>query len=86
MSRHSRTSPAFSVLKLCKEIERSLNDEDMNAMRKLIYDIPGISDENRCAIIDLVTVAVLKHESYRNAMRELKTFLNDLAADVNHIE
>jgi hypothetical protein len=78
VSRHSRTSPASSVLKLCKDTERTLDNEDMNRLRSLINDYPGISEQEKGTICDLVTIVVFKHENYRKALGNLETFLDSL--------
>ena len=78
MSRHSRTSPASSVLKLCKEIDRRLDTKDMDTLRNWINDYPEVSEKDRCTISDLVTIVVLKHEIYRKAFDELEKFLDSL--------
>ena len=81
MSRHSRTSLASSVLKLCKETERSLTNEDITSLRKLINDYPGISEQDKSTFFDLITVVVMKHENYRKTLCELEIFLNSLDTD-----
>ncbi|MDO9538334.1 MAG: hypothetical protein Q7J68_08470 [Thermoplasmata archaeon] len=48
----------------------------MDALRKLIYDYPGVSDENKDTLSNLVTLVVFRHEAYRKALCELETFLN----------
>lgn|GEM_PF-5947214 len=78
MYRHSRTSPASSILNLCKQTEESLNDEDMDALRKLIYEYPGISEQNKDVISNLVTIVVFQHDKYRKALSELESFLKSL--------
>ena len=78
MSRHSRTSPASSILKLCKDTERTLDNKDMNRLRILINDYPDISEQEKGSICDLVTIVVFKHETYRKALCELETFLDSL--------
>ena len=82
MSRHSRTSTASAVLKLCNDNRDSYSDDDLNTLRALIMDSPDLPEQDKSRIIDLVTIVVLKHELYKNAITELQSALQSISDDI----
>jgi len=51
-------------------------------MRILIHEYPGISEQDKYKMIDLVTIVVFKLENYRKAFCELETFVDSLEKEI----
>lgn len=82
MSRHARTSPASSVLKLCNDTSESFTDSEIEAFRSKILDNPDISDDAKSKIIDMVTVILIQYEQYRVAVSNLQEKLGSVGVEL----
>ena len=83
MSRHARTSPASSVLKLCNDTSESFTDEELNVFRSKVLDNPDISDDTKSKIIDMVTVILMRHEQYKVAVSNFQEMLDSIGVELD---
>ncbi len=82
MSRHARTSPASSVLKLCNDTSEFFTDAELQAFRSKILDNPDISDDTKSKIIDMATIILMQYEQYRFAASNLQKKLDSVGVEL----